>query len=150
MPLTVTAWPYSPDPRDASFSIIGYGFGQVPPFKFLISTTGALPPFDDLNDGILLTLTDENPPLTVYSSLAVAGNQVTKAGFKDPQGVPLHTVEWTLQLARAPGTQYVGDLQQVFPNAIQKFSIPVVAIVGPIGLIPNPVAFLPRSFDFEI
>lgn len=145
MPLTVRAWPDSTDPRTSSFSHIGYAWGMVPPNKFRLSTTEAEFPFDDLNDGVLLTLFDESPPVTTYADASFT-YLLQKTGFADLQPTPEdHSVHWFLNLTRTPIFPYQGNLYKLFPDAITMFAIPVERVPPNGDRIPNPVTITPQN-----
>jgi len=147
MPDTVTAWPYNPDPRSPGFSIIGYGFGMVPPTKFLAKTTGALSPYQSLNDGVLLTLSDETPPNTTYLS-GDSVYRLFKVGHNPPlAGPPIHSVSLAFSALDPPAAQQDGLLELLFPDGIQVYTISTVPAGGPPNLIPNPLTLTPRNFS---
>ncbi len=150
MPLTVTAWPYSPDPRLPSFSLRGYAFGQVPPWKFLATTTGATDPWTDLNDpGVLLTQKSDVGDITVYDE-PTGRYLIEKTGFEFVQSGPDHTVKFVLIAQDQPNGDYEGTDFQVFPDAIRIWTVGMSPIGQPSGLIPNPVIITPRKWDFEL
>lgn len=145
-PLTVTAWPYYPDPRTPQFSIIGYAFGMVPPDRLLLTTVGATTPFDDLNVGVLLVLSAEAPPLTTYTSQDGA-YRLEKTGFFPPAaGPPIHSVLLQVFLDRPPEPVYTGFIQQLHPPGIQAFDINADPPAPPPDKVPNPITFTPRNF----
>lgn len=150
MPLTVTAWPYTPDPRGTHFSIEGYAFGMVPPWKFLVSTTEALPPYDDLNSGVLFRTVESIPGRTEYLAEDDV-YKISKTGTIEPDEVFGITVQWDLLFDRPGQFRYGGVFRELFPPGIQ--------IVGPIQMssqpvggthIPNHVEMLPRKWNFEL
>ena len=147
MPETVTAWPVWPDPRDAAYSIIGYVFGMVAPNQFSAKTTGALAPFTELNDGVLLTGVTDTGANTFYSA-AGALYTMTKVGFPVAQvGPPNWSVELIFTAIDLGGNSHDGTLRLLFPKAIREYSFTVDPIgVGP-DLIPNPVVLSPRNFS---
>lgn len=147
MPFGVTAWPYFPDPRHPDFSLTGYAFGQVPPNKFIASTTGALSPYLDLNEGVLLEVDLDIEGLTRYS-FEVFTYRLTKFGFKEPIPDPTpHTVQLTFVANRGTLTQHTGDRFDPWPDAIRPFAITMVPDEGVPQSLPNPVVFSPARFD---
>jgi len=146
-PLTVTAWPVFPDPRGPGFSIRGYGFGMVAPNQFFISTTGALPPYDDLNDGLLLPFSFDLPASTEYKTVDNR-NIMTKRGFVALQvGPPPWSIEITISVIRPAVDFQTGFVRFNFPDAIRTYSVQTVPTgVGP-QLIPNPILATPRNFS---
>lgn len=146
MPLTVTAWPYFPDPRVPQFGLTGYAFGMVPPERYSLKTVGALGAFANLNTGVLVIATDIGPADVHYDDGPPVRQALTKFGFPQPQGVPLHTIRLQLQAIRPGEDMHVGFILQVFPPAIQVFVITMQTTgIGP-NQIPNPVTCTPENF----
>lgn len=144
-PLTVRAYPDSTDPRDSMFSLIGYAPNQVPAERYLLTTTGALSPYDDLNDGVMVILFNETPPSTVFKNGDLAYD-LTKFGSNAVVASPTpHSVSQTLNLIRAPDLGYAITNYVLFPVAIKLLSFNVVQIGGGPNLIPNPVVATPRN-----
>lgn len=150
MPLTVRAWPDSTDPRGSHFSLLGYSFGQVPPNKFLLTTTGALEPYDQFNTGVLIVATDDTPPTTTYDDGGF-DTILLKTGQPEPIGVP---IPWTVRLLLAiqvpPEPLYLGQIDLAFPAAIRTYSIPMVSTGGPPNHLPNPILLTPENHLFEL
>lgn len=147
-PLTVRAWPNFPDTRGPNFSLAGFAWGQVPPFKFFMVTTGAFPPFEELNDGVVITSFIDDDIKTVYEDVASKYTYI-KQPFDPPQpGPPEFSVVQSLTLQPEAGTVYTGQIDQFFPDAIQMLTIPVSVNIGAPGLIPNPVVLHPRPWNF--
>ncbi len=150
MPLTVTAWPSGPDPRGSHFSLIGYKFGQVPPDRYFAQTTGALAPYEELNDGILLVVVAYTINFVSYQS-ADTVYFVDKVGFLDEQtGPPAFSVVWELTIDDLSGALQKGQLLELFPAAIANRSITTAPLPGEDNLIPNPVTFQPRNFGVTV
>lgn len=129
---------------------MGYDFGQVPPFKYLISTSGALPPFDDLNTGVVITLdsvADNNLLKYVDEDEAYVLN---KSGTQDPDEVFNTTIDYVGVFQRSGTELHAGQLRLLYPPAIMAFQILITATFPPNNLLPNPVAFLPRKWNFEL
>lgn len=145
-PLTVRAWPDSADPRDSHFSITGYAFGMVPANKYRLTTTDALPPFDDLNDGVLITAIGVGPDNVTYED-APSENVLHKLGFPEPiGGPPTFTIEYTLNAVRPGEFLYVGFIRQTYPDGIAVFEVQLItADPGP-NKVPNPVVCTPRNY----
>lgn len=153
MPFGVTKWPAPCDPRDACFCLLGYAAGAVPPWKFFVRTTGALPPFQQMNVGVLLTFELESPTECFY-----IGTQGPPALFIDfrtehlgvpPYGPPpAATLRWKLSvLATATGEQQDGQAEARLPDPIgQPPAISTLPAAGP-NLIPNPVSIEPKAWD---
>lgn len=148
MPHTVTAWPYSPDPRTVQFSYLGYDNSQVAPERFLLRTTGALAPYDDLNSGALCLLVSDTGANTFYRSSDNAYS-ISKNGILPPKTTPVpHTIELIVSANKEPGVTYQASLFLLFPLPIEPRSI-VLERLPPNGdLIPNPVEILPKNYLF--
>lgn len=150
MPFTVTAWPYNPDPRPPGFSLFGFAFGQVPPWRWILKTTGATGPYVELNSGVLIQNSSFNEVSAKWDS-ADAAYALTKAGDQiDLPGFPGFTVHWELFIAPPASLGYVGLLDESYPDAIHVFSISVDPIAGPPGEIPNPVTVTPRAWNLGL
>lgn len=54
--------PRGDDPRSPCFCSSGCNRGTLRPWKYFLWTSGALPPFDLLNQGVLLTFSGESDP----------------------------------------------------------------------------------------
>lgn len=154
MPFAVSQWPNSPDPRLADFAIDGWDFGQVPPFTWILSTTGATGVFAPLNDGIAafnVTVSPgfstyrppPGPPLSVQYNLQIEGKQ-----FVDP--VPFdHTIRIDLIVSAPPVIfAYIGQLRLLYPTAIAVWGPMTMVLDTPApGTIPNPVFATPAKWD---
>jgi len=150
MPLTVTGWPDHPDSRSSHFALTGFAFGQVPPWKFLVKTTGASPAFDFLNQGALVTSQGNTSPDATYD-FDVPFSFFLKEGFDTEQGDPPATVIYTLHIEVPGFAIHEGKLRLVFPDAIQTLIFPDVDPITPgSDQIPNPVVCSPRAFDAEL
>ena len=71
MPFAVSQWPNSPDPRTNTFNQTGWNFGQVPPFTWILSTTGATGLLAIFNSGIPLRNTFANETVGTYQEIGV-------------------------------------------------------------------------------
>lgn len=154
MPFAVSQWPSSPDPRQADFAIDGWNFGQVPPFTWILSTTGATGVFAPLNDGITCfnrTVSPSfstyrplpGPPLSVQYNLQIEGKQTIET-------VPFdHTIEIDLIVSAPPVIfAYVGEIFRLYPTAIAVIGpIPMILVDPAPGTIPNPVFMTPAKWD---
>lgn len=153
MPFGVSKWPLPCDPRNPCFCLIGYAAGAVPPYKFFVQTTGALPPFERMNDGLLLTFEFDAGNECVYVGTiglpALVVDIFAKALSVPPYDpAPASTLRWTLTItATATATTQIGTAEARLPDPVgQPPSILTLPAAGP-NLIPNPVVILPRPWD---
>jgi len=152
MPFAVSQWPYSPDPRGPGFSVIGWHFGQVVSWKWLVTSSAATGRYSFLNDGLIVASTFDDgatttwggsppfPPTTVVS--------LVKVGLPAPGGVPPRTITFRLQIFTGPPPLIVEALELfTFPVAIQQFGPWVVRLLGvPVPEIPNGVTITPTNW----
>jgi len=155
MPFAVRQWPVRPDPRSAAFAIDGWDFGQVPPFSWLLSTTGATGIWSFLNDGIVLRNTFASPSFSAYVPVIPPPFFIVTTlninGFQTPQvGPPVHTIHFSFGLFVETSHAFQCDLRLLFPTAIQVQGPITAVFVGPSdGTIPNPLFLTPRIWDAE-
>ncbi len=146
-PLGVTAWPDSPDPRQPEFSIIGYGHGAVPPYKWLIVNPDALPPFDDFHDGVVLFFVSDTSPTTDYQSTDT-NNLLVKTGFADEQtGPPPFSVRMKLDVIRPGNDPYTDTLELLFPYGIRNWAFSMTRIGPGPDQLPGTTTIKPLRFD---
>ncbi len=156
MPFGVTQWGYSPDPRPPSFCTQGWNFGQIPPWRWFMKTTGAESPYEALNTGVLWTL---NESIGFGLGFAYYKPVVPIPGVDDPD---LHvfttdfagfgqTVAWFCSFFLPPHPdEAVGTIAEFFPIAIAERSFAMVTGGTGGGLIPNPLVISPRKWNFEL
>lgn len=150
MPLTVTKWPYHPDPRTAGFSIPGYRDGAVAPWQFLVTTTEAEAPFESFNTGEILTADVDLGGSTLYRVLGT-NHRMDKAGITTPTPPPNEaTVFFQLIFDPFGPDEHRGDLEFLFPPAIQQLVFDMVPVFPNPSLVPNPVVCDPRPWNFEL
>jgi len=153
MPFGVRKWPDSCDPRGPCFCIRAYAPGAVPPYKFRLKTTFALPPLAYLNLGELCTFNLQigiscrypnpaPPPDTTACELSITPlfdwNNVPPPG---------HTIEWIVFCGIGTPSEHSGQVSARFPFAVdQPPSVTMRALVGP-ELIPNPLELIPQPWD---
>lgn len=120
-----------------------------------MSTEGASGPFAFLNDGIILEnivdgagvalwqgeTDDEFPTFATF----------IKAGFAEPEGSPLRTIELAVNVAPpSPIDTASGVLNFVYPDAIQTFGPFTMEFGGePVEGLPNGVFLEPAIWDRE-
>jgi len=155
MPFAVRQWPASPDPRSPAFAIDGWDFGQVPPFTWIMATTGATGIYTFLNDGLLLRNSFASPGSSFYEPIIPPPFFVVPSlvitGFQSQQvGPPPWTISFDVLIVVETTTAFTGQLRQLFPTAIQVQSPMAMVVVSPTdGTIPNAVSFTPAIWDAE-
>lgn len=155
MPFAVSQWPYAPDPRSPAFASDGWNFGQVPPFSWKLSTTGATGVFVFFNDGITLRNGFESPSFSSYSPVIPPPSFVVTtlniSGFQAPQaGPPVHTIRFQFDIFVETSLTYEGLLELLFPVAIQvQGPIPMNEIDPSFGTIPNPMELEPLIWSAD-
>lgn len=156
MPYAVSQWPYSPDPRPNAFGITGFDFGQVPPWRWLMQTTGALAPYDPLNTGMVW----ENAFHTVDSlqyepvvPLIGVDDQVLEFyGQQEPSGGGAGTTMFMqIRFELTGPLQQSGSRLLLYPKALQVNGPFNMLNQGlPSVLMPNPLTITPVRYDFEL
>lgn len=153
MAFGVTKWPLPCDPRGACFCLLGYAAGAVPPWKFFLKTTGALPPFQQMNTGLIVTFELEDPTECFY--IGTIGPPALFVDLRtehlsDPpyDPAPAATLRWKLELiATVSGDRQIGQEEARLPAPIgQPPAISTLPVAGP-NLLPNPVSIEPRAWD---
>lgn len=150
----VSRWPYPCDPRDSCFCILGYDSDGVPPYKYSCFTTGALPPFADLNAGGIVVEFQQSFPSNRCEFFVMVG-AVRYFLFTDVLGTPpfgrppTPTLQWSLQFDNPPGGELqTGRAQARLPDPVaDPPAIQTLPSAGP-NLIPNPVSIVSRPWDF--
>ena len=153
MPFAVSQWPYSPDPRGSAFDILGWNFGQVPPFKWILSTTDATGIMAIYNTGILVDVVFEIPGVTQWAHpVELPGFMrvsMTFLGFDTPQGAPPGTTkQMQISITESSVPTWNGNLDLLFPTAIAVQSPFAMTQLNPSGGdFPNPMAITPAKWN---
>lgn len=155
MPFAVSQWPHSPDPRLLDFAITGYDFGQVPPWRWLMTTSGAIFPYESLNDGIIWQAASHSINNCEYNvidlSPDLSDDRLAFFGSRFPiGGAPGSTIRifcTFFQTAADPATN--GSLFLTYPKAIGTRSFVMSNDVGGEPFLPNPVLLTPRKWNAE-
>jgi hypothetical protein len=156
MPFAVSQWPYSPDPRPPDFGIAGFDFGAVPPWRWLMESTGALSPYDPLNAGMVWEAafhTVDSMQFAPLVPLIGVDDQVLEFfGTQEPSGGPPGvTMFMQVRFENTGPLQQSGSRLLLYPPAIQvngPFNMLNQGV--PSVLIPNPIEITPVVFDFEL
>lgn len=153
MPFAVSKWPASADPRSAMFNFQGWEGGSTPPYHWLLKTTEALPPFDPLNDGLLIPWSSGDVGIVSWSLLSGPGQPITVLLSSDGYLIELSPIApdthaFTIFIsAGAPGTA-TGHLHQVRPTPI-KVQGPLI-MAGDAAFdanVPNDLTLVPAKWD---
>lgn len=156
MPFRVRQWPVSPDPRSSIFTFVGWNWGQVVSWRWVMSSTEATGIYSFLNDGIVLDQNgfDDTNALWQRQGDLVDPSVYTlaKGGFDPPIGGTPHTIELRVNIApELPVNPSIGGLDFLYPNAIRVFGPFDMTILGvPNADIPNGVTLTPVIWDFEL
>ncbi len=147
MPLGVTGWPYSPDPRTTGMGPRGFAWGAVAPYRFFLQTASADPGFEYLVEGIVVEVTGSNLDVISYGE-SVHGVLVSKFGTEEPTEPPDPiSVTWELRLTTGPGTPILGRYQALFPPAIENFEIKTDWVGPGEDPLPDPITFTPFRWN---
>jgi len=155
MPFSVSQWPNSPDPRKPDFAIHGWNFGQVPPFSWNLSTTGATGIYGVFNGGVLLRNLFASPSSSSYAPNIPPPDNIQVNfdifGFQTPQpGPPVHTIDIFFEIVVFTLLSYTGSFRALFPVAIAiQEPIPLVTHFPVSGSIPNPMLITPLKWDAQ-
>lgn len=149
-PLTVRAWPDSTDPRGPHFLVGGFDHGQVAAERYLLTTTDAVAPYEDLNTGVLVVF-DSQIGAEVWKFVDDSGDYVLTVFSTDtPIGAPEFSVQWLLQITKPGEPRYDVEIKELFQTAIAVRSAPAVAVPPNGDKIPNDVTFTPENHLFEL
>ncbi len=153
MPFEVTNWPYSPDPRSALFGGVGWDFGAVPPWSWIISTTNATAPWTALNSGILVMSTFDDFVQTDWGGSDVPPSvaaTVTRKSDQPPINPP-NSLELSVRLlSDPPGREASGVQEFIYPFAVAVFggfAMIDVATGLPDPNLPDPIQITPAIWN---
>ena len=149
----VSQWPYSPDPRLPSFDLIGFNFGQVPPWAWRLSTTnatGLAAPFN--GEGVIVK------PFTILPQQVSFSNV---DGLPDDVSVTTNHSGFPIPVPPGPGTQFhsviiwqgvlpefSASFGMLWPVAIQARAYPTMQKVGSgTGTMPDPLVATPVKWN---
>ena len=150
MPYGVTQWGYSPDPRTVAFALVGFNFGQLPPWRWVMKTTDARFPYQSLNDGVTWERSSNTDDEAAYIPVTpipnVNGAFMSFRGVEVPSGGV--TIEWFCGFFMTGDPfQTEGFLFELFPDALQTRSFQMIG--GDIGgrWIPEPLVITPHKWN---
>lgn len=153
MPFAVTQFALSPDPRPVNYITFGWDFGQMSPWKWILSTTGATGTLDVFNAGVKCHNVFASPGTGIFvvddvlpDDLALIFNISTTqipAG-----GPPTFTVGIDLQFFWLTTLLYNAQLRQTYPTAIQvQAPITTTEFDTSRGTFPNPLQIEPAKWN---
>lgn len=152
MPFEVTQWGYSPDPRKPTYAIEGFDFGQLPPWRWKMTTTGAIFPYEALNAGVVWERSDHGIDFASFAPLVpipdVTDPLLGWGGTQEPIGG--FTINWFCQFfitGADPATS--GFFGELYPVAIKARAFTMVNEGGPPPFIPNPLVITPLKWNAE-
>ncbi len=153
MPFAVSQWPYTPDPRTAQFDQMGWDYGQVPPWAWILSTTGATGPFAVFNNGVIVKPFAAGVDDTLFRQVVTLPDDITvrltSKGFNPPLGGPGGTSKrLSVRIAQPEFQEASGVLNKNYPTAIaEQGPMTIVVDDPPIGTFPNPMAITPAKWN---
>ena len=153
MPFAVTQWALNPDPRPVDYITFGWDFGQMSPWKWVVSTTDATGELAVFNDGILCHNDLNSPSFGSFVPDVVIPHDIaivfTITGTQLPAGgPPTFTIEIQLDVFHLTAFLYQGRLRATYPTAIQIQSPIVMVELDPVfGTIPNPMQITPVKWN---
>jgi len=155
MPFEVSQWPYSPDPRKPDFNQPGWDFGQVGPWKWIVSTDNATGIYEQFNDGVIFEAVDPSlPEDTLFLPIVDLGNDLegflSIKGLQEPLGAPPFTKSFGIRFDVLALTVYGGGFNLLYPVAIQVHGPFNMAVDNPsAGTIPEPMFITPAIWSLE-
>lgn len=153
MPYAVSQWPYSPDPRAASFDLIGFNYGQVPPWAWVLSTTDATGLAEPFNgDGVIVKPFTILPQQVSWSNVDPLPDDVSvtmnHSGFPVPVPPGPNTQFHSFIVWQGVLPEFSASFGLLWPDAIVQRPFPVATKVGlGIGTMPNPLVATPAIWN---
>ncbi len=153
MPFAVTQWANEPDPRKPDFNLFGWDHGQLPPFRWLMTTTNATGIWAIFNDGVLVEATNELPEDTVFENVDTLSDSITvlmsSKGTQLPVGPGAGITKSIGIILREGGVdRWSGGNEKLYPTAIAVWSGIVLAEDSPSdGDVPDPMTITPVKWN---
>jgi hypothetical protein len=153
MAYAVSQWPYSPDPRQPDFDLIGYAFGQVPPWGWRLSTTNATGIAEPFNGaGVICKPFTVLPQQVSFSNVDSLPDDVSvtmnHSGFPEPVPPGPNTQFHSFIVWQGVLPQFSASFGLLWPTAILARSFPVATKVGiATGTMPDPLLATPVKWD---
>ena len=152
MAFGVSQWGYSPDPRGPDYALTGFDFGQLPPWRWMMTTTGALAPYEILNTGLVWQRNANDVKSASFVPI-VPTPGITDA-FLSLRGTALPsggiTMEWFCSFfTTGHPSATEGFINELYPLALKTRSFTMLNTGLPPPLIPNPLVITPRKWNLD-
>jgi hypothetical protein len=126
----------------------------VPPWRWIVSTEGALFPFQPLNLGVSVANVAHFPTIGTYESVESYPDGMTIMlqinGSQEPSGpAPGVTIGISIVADSDSIPDELGQIALLYPTAIAVHGPIAMFGVGPSVLIPNPVFITPELWSGE-
>ncbi len=153
MAFAVSKWPYTPDPRQASFDNLGWDYGEVPPWQWVLQTTGATGVYAIFNAGVMLEPFAALATETLWREVIALPDTLTvilsSLSILPPAGgPPLVSKRLFLRILSGGFTKAQDTLDALFPTAIAvQTPFDMVVVSPPVGTIPNKMELTPAKWN---
>ncbi len=153
MPFGVTQWALSPDPRPVDFNFPGWDFGQMPPWRWLLSTTNATGIWAIFNAGVVVEFSFGFPNDSGFVEVDTLPDDITVIlkilGHQTPIGPPPGITKSIGIILLVLGVdKWSGGKEWLYPTAIEERTGIVLAEDSPsAGDIPDPFKMTPRKWN---
>lgn len=153
MAYAVTQWPYSPDPRLPDFDLIGWDFGQVPPWAWRLHTTNATGLAEPFNgDGVIVKPFTILPQQVSFSNVdelpALVTVTTNHSGFPEPVVPGPNTMFLSVIVWQDDEPEFSASFGLLYPTAIVERNWPVMLKVGiGVGTMPDPLVMTPAKWN---
>ncbi len=153
MPFEVTQWGYSPDPRPPDYALLGYDFGQLPPWRWLMKTTDADFPYMALNDGVLWESSSFLPNFGAWLPLVpipdVLEPLLFNNGTQEIVALPTpNTITFNCSFFNFFSPfRSSGVIRLVYPDALRVWSFTMSGSGTGGPFFPNPLTITPHKWN---
>lgn len=153
MAFEVTQWPKNPDPRLPDFNLFGFDAGMVPPWRFLLETTGATGDVSIYNAGVVIEAKTTAAASTRYEDLGGLPQdqlcELQSDGTQLPVGGPPGITKTLTVILRQDFLEiWKGTIKLLYPTAIRVFGGFNMVLVGANnGTVPNPMTCTPLKWN---
>lgn len=156
MAFEVLQFPVLPDPRPLDFAIVGWDFGKVPPWTWLLQTSGATGIFAKYNDATPCYNVAHTPTNSNWNEMPPDGDPINARiniqGFQPPiVGPPDFSIDVGITIFNGINTVASGAKFYLYPDAINVLDdIDVHAFTGVGGDIPFPMYLTPAIYNYGL
>lgn len=132
---------------------MGFDYGQLPPWRWTITTTNALDPFTPFNSGVRVEADTVAIDDTTWTNVDTLPDGVTCfvriRGWQELQsGPPPFSILLEIELADNTGPADDGFASFAFPTAIAVHTVPLLGLPsGGDPRVPDPFKITPRKWD---